>query len=44
LPVPKPKAPEIEVKNHNGNADSRRAAARSSRQAAPAVRSYPTWY
>ena len=44
LPVPKPKAPEIEVKNHNGNADSRRAAARSSRQAAPAGRSYPTWY
>ena len=50
LPVPKPKAPEIEVKNHNGKADSaksggdRRAAERSSRQAAPAGRSYPTWY
>ena len=50
LPVPKPKAPEIEVKNHNGKADSaksggdRRAVARSSRQAAPAGRSYPKWY
>jgi peptidoglycan lytic transglycosylase A len=52
LPVPKPKTPEIEVKNHGGKdkADTaksgadRRTAAGSSRQAAPAGRSYPTWY
>jgi membrane-bound lytic murein transglycosylase A len=52
LPVPKPKTPEIEVKNHGGKdkADTaksgadRRTAARSGRQAAPAGRIYQTWY
>jgi peptidoglycan lytic transglycosylase A len=52
LPVSKPKAPEIEVKNHSGKdkADTAKsggdkpAAARLGRQAAPAGRIYPTWY
>jgi membrane-bound lytic murein transglycosylase A len=52
LPVPKPKIPEFEVKNHNekGKVDSaksdedRRAGTLSGRQAAPARWRYRSWY